>query len=43
MSISLIVIFARRWNKWYRVLRHRKGFGLLDSVRYGLWLARGPA
>jgi hypothetical protein len=43
MSISLIVIFVRRWNKWYRVLRHRKGFGLLDSVRYGLWLARSPA
>jgi len=29
------------WRKWYRVLRHRKGFGLLDSVRFGLWLASG--
>jgi len=25
--------------KWYRVLRYRKGFGLLDSVRYGFWVA----
>jgi hypothetical protein len=37
-AMSLVFIF-RRWNKWYRVLRYRKGFGLLDSVRYGLWLA----
>ena len=35
-----IFTFAREWSKWYRVLRYRKGFGLLDSVRYGLWLAR---
>jgi hypothetical protein len=34
-----LVIFLRKWNKWYCVLRYRKGFGLLDSVRYGLWLA----
>jgi len=38
-AMSLVFIFLRRWNKWYRVLRYRKGFGLLDSVRYGLWLA----
>jgi hypothetical protein len=38
-AMSLVFIFIRRWNKWYRVLRYRKGFGLLDSVRYGLWLA----
>jgi hypothetical protein len=31
--------FILKWNKLYRVLRHRKGFGLFDSVRYGLWLA----
>jgi hypothetical protein len=31
------------WRKWYCVLRHSKGFGLLDSVRFGLWLARGSA
>jgi hypothetical protein len=28
------------WNKWYRVLRYRKGFGPFDSLRFGLWLAR---
>ena len=37
--MSLVFILLRRWNKWYRVLRYHKGFGLLDSVRYGLWLA----
>ena len=37
--MSLVFIFLRRWNKWYGVLRYRKGFGLLDSVRYDLWLA----
>ncbi len=31
--------FIGKWKQWYRVLRYRKGFGLLDSVRYGLWLA----
>jgi hypothetical protein len=38
-AMSPVLIFLRKWNKWYRVLRYRKGFGLLDSVRYGLWLA----
>ena len=38
--MALILIFARKSNKWYRVLHHHKGFGPLDSVRYGLWLAR---
>jgi len=37
--MSLVLKFIRKWNKWYRVLRYRKGFGLLDSVRYGFWLA----
>jgi hypothetical protein len=37
--MSLVFLFIRRWNKWYRVLRYREEFGLLDSVRYGLWLA----
>jgi hypothetical protein len=41
--MSLIFIFTRNWNRWYRVLSHRKGFGMFDSVRYGLWLARGSA
>jgi hypothetical protein len=39
--VSSILIFAANWNKWYRVLRYRKGFRLFDSVRFGLWLARG--
>jgi hypothetical protein len=30
----------RKWNEWYRVLHYRNGFSLLESVRYGLWLAR---
>ena len=38
-SMSPVLLFIRNWNKWYRVLRNRKGFGLLDSVRYGVWLA----
>jgi hypothetical protein len=29
-----------RWSEWYRVLRHRNGFGFVESVRFGLWLAR---
>lgn len=37
----LILNFTRAWSRWYGVLRFRKGFGLCDSVRYGLWLARG--
>jgi len=38
--MSSILIFAAKWKKWYRVLRYRKGFGLFDSMRFGLWLAR---
>lgn len=41
--MAMILIFAAKWNRWHRVLRNRKGFGLFDSVRYGLWLARGSA
>jgi hypothetical protein len=37
--MSPVLIFLRKRSKWYRVLRYRKGFGLLDSVCYGLWLA----
>jgi len=36
-----IFTFACEWSKWYRVLRHHKGFGRLDSVRNSHWLARG--
>ena len=39
--MSLALILVRKWNAWYRVLRHSKGFSFVDSVRYGLWLARG--
>lgn len=38
-AMSLVLVFLRKWSKGYCVLRYRKGFGLLDSVRYGLWLA----
>ena len=37
--MSSVLIFAANWNKWYRVLRYRKRFGLFDSARFGLWLA----
>ena len=40
--MSDILIFVRKWNTWYRVLHQRKTFGFVDSVRYGLWLTRGP-
>jgi hypothetical protein len=40
-AMGMILIFTGKWNRWYRVLRYGKGFGLFDSVRYGLWLARG--
>ena len=39
--MSVILIFARKWNACYRVLRYRNGFSFVDSVRWGLWLARG--
>src|SRR6267143_138676 len=40
-AISMILIFAGKWNRWYRVLRFSKGVGVFDSARYGLWQARG--
>jgi hypothetical protein len=40
-AMSTILIFTANWNKWYRVLHYRKGLRRLDSVRFGLWLARG--
>jgi hypothetical protein len=33
-------LLTRKWIAWYRVLRYGKGFGFVNSVRYGLWLAR---
>jgi hypothetical protein len=41
--MSVILIFTGKWNRWYRVLRFSKGFGVFDSVRYGIWLASGRA
>jgi hypothetical protein len=41
--MSTALVFMTNWRKWQRVLRSRKGFGLIDSVRFGLWLARGSA
>jgi len=41
--MSTVLIFMSNWRKWQRVLRYCKGFGLIHSVRYGLWLARGEA
>jgi hypothetical protein len=43
VAASSILIFTASWKKWFSVLRHCKGFGLFDSVRFGLWLARGGA
>jgi len=39
--MSAIFDFISKWNGSYRVLRYRNGFRFVDSVRYGLWLARG--
>jgi hypothetical protein len=36
--MSVILKFARKWVRWYRVLRYDKAFSLADSVRFGLWL-----
>lgn len=39
--MSKILTIVRKWNAWYRVLRRSYGFSLMNSVRFGLWLARG--
>src|SRR6202011_580245 len=39
--MSLILVFARKWVGGYRLLRYRKAFSFADSIRFGLWLARG--
>ena len=41
--MSTALIFMARWRMWQRELRRHKGFGLFDSVRFGLWLARGSS
>ena len=35
-----LLVLRRKWIASYRVLRYGKGLGIVDSVRYGLWLAR---
>jgi len=40
-AVSSILIFTASWKKWFCVLGRYEGFGLFDSVRFGLWLARG--
>jgi hypothetical protein len=37
--MSVILKFARKWVRWYRVLRYHKAFSFADSVRFGLWLS----
>ena len=39
--MSSVLKFTAKWNKWYRVLCYCKSFGPFDSLRFGLWLARG--
>jgi hypothetical protein len=37
--MPLILTFARKWVRWYRVLRYHKAFSFADSVRFCLWLS----
>jgi hypothetical protein len=39
--MSMILVFTRKWNACFRVLRYGNGFSFVESVRYGLWLACG--
>jgi hypothetical protein len=36
VAMRLVFNFARNWSRCYHVLHDRNGFGLFDSVRYGL-------
>jgi hypothetical protein len=38
--MPMTLMFVRKWVRWSRVLRYGKAFGFVDSMRYGLWLAR---
>jgi hypothetical protein len=38
--MSAVITFTSKWYDSFRVLHHHNGFGILDSVRYSLWLAR---
>ena len=37
--MSVILVFTRKWNAWYRVLRYRNGFSFAESVP--LWPVAG--
>jgi hypothetical protein len=39
--MSEVLVLVRKWNACHRVLCHRNEFSFTDSVRFGLWLARG--
>jgi hypothetical protein len=39
--MSMILVFTRKWKGCYRVLRRSNRFSFVESVRYGLWVARG--
>jgi hypothetical protein len=39
--MSVVLTFGRKWVTWYGVLRYANAFSFVDSVRFGLWLARG--
>jgi hypothetical protein len=39
--MSVMLVFTRNWNSWYRVLHYRNRFSFAESVRFALWLARG--
>ena len=42
--MSEVLIFVRKWNTSYRVLRYRTGFSFVDSVRWGFgWRVGFPA
>ena len=45
--MSTALIFMTNWRKWQRVLRSRKGFGLIDSCPLwplaGTWLGDANA
>jgi len=42
-AVSSILRFTAEWRRWSCVLRCRNGFGPFESLRFGLWLARGQA
>ena len=37
--MSVVLVFVHNGHEPFRVLHYRNGFGILDSTRYGLWLA----